>query len=76
MWVFFYVCFVQAVDTALLLYLCESAEEFKDKVDEVKEGGHVEEETKSEEEETKDEGDNEDEERKKASELWKLNLNK
>ena len=47
----------------------ESAEEFKEKVDEVKEGGHV-------EEETKDEGDDEDDERKKASELWKMNLNK
>ena len=70
----------------------ESAEEFKEKVDEVKEGGHVaddddkgegegepapasEPESESEDDDDDDE-DDEDEERKKASELWKMNLNK
>ena len=69
----------------------ESAEEFKDKVEEVKEGGHVsgsEEPSDqgepaapaSEDEDDADDGaddeDDEDEERRKASELWKMNLNK
>ena len=67
----------------------ESAEEFQDKVEEVKEGGHVDEDddkpnpapaSESEDEGNADGGaddeDDEDEERKKASELWKMNLNK
>lgn len=48
----------------------ESAEEFEEKVEDVKEGEHVNETEESEEE------DDEDTERKKASELWKMNLNK
>ena len=66
----------------------ESAEEFKDKVEEVKEGGHVDGDEDqgepaapaSEDEGNADDGadeeDDEDDERKKASELWKMNLNK
>ena len=65
----------------------ESAEEFQDKVEEVKDGGHVEGDEgqgepapASEDEGNADGGaddeDDEDEERKKASELWKMNLNK
>ena len=64
----------------------ESTEEFQDKIDEVKEGGHVEEDagepapaSKSEDEGNADGGaddEDEDEERRKASELWKMNLNK
>ena len=48
----------------------ESTEEFKDKVEDVREGEHV--------EDKAEEGgeDNEEDERKKASELWKMNLNK
>lgn len=60
----------------------ESAEEFQEKVEDVKEGEHVEpeggEEAPAEEgegEEAKDE-ESEEDERKKASELWKMNLNK
>ena len=52
----------------------ESADEFKEKVDEVKEGGHVE--GEEEEEEESESEDDEEDERKKASELWKMNLNK
>ena len=66
----------------------ESAEEFKDKVEDVKEGGHVGGEAGSEEDEgdeaeagdsadgSEEEGEDEEAERKKASELWKMNLNK
>ena len=55
----------------------ESAGEFKEKVDEVKEGGHVESDEEEEEEESESESeDDENEERAKASELWKMNLNK
>ena len=58
----------------------ESADEFKDKIDEVKEGGHVSDddspESEGDEDEDSDDEDDEDEERKKASELWKMNLNK
>ena len=65
----------------------ESAEEFKEKVEEVKEGGHVsdseepanegqEPASESESEEDDEEEDDEEDERKKASELWKMNLNK
>lgn len=60
----------------------ESAEEFQDKVEEVKEGGHVEAEAEEDKEEAEegddgeDDGDDEETERKKASELWKMNLNK
>jgi len=62
----------------------ESAEEFQEKVEDVKEGEHVEPEggeseeapaEKGEDEETEDE-ESEEDERKKASELWKMNLNK
>ena len=48
----------------------ESAEEFKDKIEDVKEGKDVE----ADEDEGEDEVEDEDEERKKASELWKIDL--
>lgn len=58
----------------------ESAEEFKEKVEDVKEGEHVDEPAAEGEpapaEEPEEEKDDEDDERKKASELWKMNLNK
>jgi hypothetical protein len=56
----------------------ESAEEFKDKIEEVKEGQHVDEDEgePAPADDPKDDEDDEDDERKKASELWKMNLNK
>jgi hypothetical protein len=63
----------------------ESAEEFKEKVEDVKEGKPIDDENSDDEEvkeeeveedDDDDEEEDEDEERKKASELWKLNLNK
>ena len=57
----------------------ESAEEFKEKVEDVKEGEHVDEPAAEGEPapaEDPEEEDDEDDERKKASELWKMNLNK
>lgn len=57
----------------------ESAEEFKDKVEDVKEGEHINEDegepAPADEPESNPE-DSEEDERKKASELWKMNLNK
>lgn len=61
----------------------QTAEEFQEKVEDVKEGENVppesgegasEEKEEVKTEETKE--DNEEDERKKASELWKMNLNK
>jgi len=56
----------------------QSAEEFQEKVEDVKEGEHVapEEGNGSEEAKEGEEEESEDDERKKASELWKMNLNK
>ena len=64
----------------------ESAENFQEKVEDVREGEHVanqeEEDAESsysedeEAEEGEDEEDDEETERRKASELWKMNLNK
>lgn len=63
----------------------ESAEDFKEKVDDVKAGEHVEgdddesnnpDEVAEEGEDGEDEEDDEDAERAKASQLWKMNLNK
>ena len=57
----------------------ESAEEFKEKVEDVKDGEHVDEPAPEGEPapaEEPEEEDDEDDERKKASELWKMNLNK
>ena len=61
----------------------ESAEEFKEKVEDVKEGQHVDSEEGQEQgqeevDETEEEQgeETEDDERKKASEIWKMNLNK
>lgn len=63
----------------------QSAEEFQEKVEDVKEGenvppesgeGHSEEKEEVKTEEGEEEEESEDDERKKASELWKMNLNK
>ena len=49
----------------------ESKEEFKDKIEDVKEGKGVE-----DEEEVEEDEDDEEAQRKKASELWKMDLSK
>ena len=63
----------------------ETAEEFQEKVEDVKEGEHVDEGEPEGEPESEEGGegesepeseDDEEDERKKASELWKMNLNK
>lgn len=60
----------------------QSAEEFQEKVEDVKEGENVapedggEESSEEEAEGGEEEEESEEDERKKASELWKMNLNK